>query len=85
MRDADKLPVMVWIYGGSFEHGGSSYQLYESSQLAAAGRVIVVTLNYRLGVMGYLGAHALKADAPDGSTGNYGTLKAWLAGRQKRL
>ena len=43
----DKLPVMVWLYGGSFEYGGSSFILYDGSALARLGKVIVVTVNYR--------------------------------------
>lgn len=69
----EKLPVMVWFYGGSFQHGGSSYIIYHGQSLAAFGRVIVVTLNYRVGVMGFIGAKALAMESGDGSTGNYGT------------
>lgn len=73
---AEKLPVMVWIYGGSFQHGGSSYLTYHGQSLAVFGRVIVVSLNYRVGVMGFFGAKALAAESGDGSTGNYGAGKS---------
>lgn len=48
------LPVMVWIHGGAFYLGAGSEPLYDGSALAAAGDVIVVTLNYRLGPFGFL-------------------------------
>jgi len=44
------LPVMVWIYGGSFKYGWGS--LYDGSYLVNAGNVVVVTFNYRLGAFG---------------------------------
>ena len=43
----ETLPVMVWLYGGSFEYGGSSFILYDGSALSRSGRVITVTINYR--------------------------------------
>merc|ERR1719201_2100589 len=63
---------MVWLYGGSFEYGGSSFILYDGSALARLGKVIVVTVNYRMGTLGYLGAKAFKETTKDGSTGNFG-------------
>jgi len=51
---ADALPVMVWIHGGSFLNGSGSIPWYDGSALAARGDVVVVTINYRLGVFGYL-------------------------------
>ena len=47
-------PVMVWIHGGAFRTGTGSSAMYDSSQLAARGDVVVVTINYRLGALGYL-------------------------------
>jgi len=62
------LPVMVWIHGGSFT-GGAGVE-YDPTQLVTVGNIIVVTINYRLGILGWLGASAL--DNGTGNTGNYG-------------
>lgn len=51
---SEKLPVMVWIHGGSFYMGSGCQALYNGCFLAQTGRAIVVTLNYRLGVFGFL-------------------------------
>lgn len=48
-----RLPVMVWIHGGGFATGASHQALYEASALAAENQVIVVSLNYRLGILGF--------------------------------
>ena len=48
------LSVMVWIYGGGFSFGSSAYHVYNGAYLATEGGVIVVTCNYRLGVLGFL-------------------------------
>ncbi|MEV0146469.1 MULTISPECIES: carboxylesterase/lipase family protein [unclassified Nonomuraea] len=63
-----KLPVMVWLHGGSFKDGAG--HLYDARRLADQGNVIVVTVNYRLGAFGFL-AHPALHDA-DGLSGNYG-------------
>jgi para-nitrobenzyl esterase len=68
-----KAPVMVWIHGGSQTFGYTGSPLYDGSALAAQG-VVVVTINYRLGVLGYLALPALSAESPHGSSGNYGLL-----------
>ncbi len=65
-------PVMVFIHGGGFVMGSGSQPWYEASKLAAAGDLIVVTINYRLGPFGFLAHPALK-DA-EGHVGNYGFL-----------
>jgi para-nitrobenzyl esterase len=70
---AKKLPVMVWIHGGALVGGSSSEPLYDGTRLAQNG-VIVVSINYRLGLLGYLAHPALSAETPDGRSGNYGLL-----------
>lgn len=68
-----KLPVMVWIYGGGFREGGSASPLYDGTELAQHG-VVVVTFNYRLGWLGFLDLPALSAENPNEPVGNYGLL-----------
>jgi para-nitrobenzyl esterase len=64
------LPVMVWIHGGGFVGGESDD--YNPARLVATG-VIVVTINYRLGALGFL-AHPALAVSPGGPTGDYGLM-----------
>lgn len=52
--DNEKRPVMFWIHGGSFLMGGGIDPVYDGSALARRGNVVVVTINYRLGSLGYL-------------------------------
>jgi para-nitrobenzyl esterase len=66
-------PVMVWIHGGSLRSGNLASGLYDGSQLARKG-VIVVTLNYRLGPLGYFAYPGLTVESPHHSSGNYGLL-----------
>ena len=70
---SDKLPVMVWIHGGGFMIGASSQTVYDGEPLAAQG-VVVVSINYRLGIFGFLAHPALSAESPQGVSGNYGML-----------
>jgi para-nitrobenzyl esterase len=60
-------PVMVWIHGGAFINGNGG--MYDSRWLVDRGDIIVVTLNYRLGALGFLAHPAL---GPEGAVGNYG-------------
>jgi para-nitrobenzyl esterase len=65
---------MVWIYGGAYRQGASSLPLYNGAALAAQG-VIVVTLNYRVGALGFFAHPALTREAaPDAPLGNYGLM-----------
>lgn len=64
---APPRPVMVWIHGGAFVNGSGS--VYDAQHLVARGGIVVVTLNYRLGTMGFLAHPAL---GPAGAVGNYG-------------
>lgn len=65
----DKRPVMVWIYGGGFEFGGSASNQYNGTRLAQE-YVVVVSFNYRLGVLGFLALPEL--DAEGTMSGNFG-------------
>jgi para-nitrobenzyl esterase len=65
-------PVMVWIHGGAFRTGSSASPLYEGSALAGRGDVVVVSINYRLGALGFLAHPSL---APEGEPfGSWGLL-----------
>lgn len=70
---ARDLPVLVWIHGGSLIWGAGSEPLYDGAALARRG-AIVVSINYRLGVFGYLAHPQLSARSPDRVSGNYGLL-----------
>lgn len=69
---AEKLPVMVWIYGGGFVGGMTSVPAYDGTHLAQKG-VILVSVAYRLGVFGFLAHPGLSQETGKGS-GNYGLL-----------
>ncbi|MEM9728965.1 MAG: carboxylesterase family protein [Myxococcota bacterium] len=73
----ESLPVMVFIYGGAFVGGNSANPVYRGARLAAAGRVVVVSLNYRLGALGFLAGI-------DGLSGNYGFMDQQVALRWVR-
>src|SRR5580658_1164062 len=70
---AAKLPVMVWFFGGGFSGGSASNPGFEAVGLANKG-VIVVTINYRLGLLGFLASPELDAESPHHVSGNYGLL-----------
>ena len=72
-KGAHDLPVMVWIHGGALTSGASSETIYDGARLAAQG-IVVVSINYRMGVLGYLAHPALGAESPAGLSGNYGLL-----------
>lgn len=69
------LPVLVWIHGGALQVGQGGD--YDPAKLAAQGESIVVTLNYRLGLLGFLAHPAL--DAEEGDSGNYGLMDQQVA------
>lgn len=70
---ATPAPVMVWVHGGAFVFGSGADSFYDGAQLAAAGKVVVVTMNYRLGALGFLAHPALTAESSSHPTsGNYG-------------
>jgi para-nitrobenzyl esterase len=69
----EHLPVIVWIYGGGYISGSSSMPLYWGDRLARKG-VIVVTIGYRLGPLGFLAHPELTRESPQHSSGNYGLM-----------
>lgn len=71
--DARNAPVFVWIHGGSLATGSGADQLYDGTRLAQQG-IIVVSINYRLGALGYMAHPGLSAESPEGISGNYGLL-----------
>lgn len=71
--EADQLPVLVYIYGGGFRSGGSGCAIYDGSAMAEKG-VIFVSINYRVGVFGFLAHPELSAESGYGSSGNYAIL-----------
>lgn len=68
-----KAPVMIWIHGGALVTGSSKESLYDGAPLAREG-VVVVSINYRLGVLGWLAHPDLSAESPAGISGNYGLM-----------
>lgn len=67
------LPVVVWIYGGGFS-GGSSSMMWTRGETMAEKGVIYVTMNYRLGALGFMAHPELTAESPHGASGDYGFL-----------
>jgi para-nitrobenzyl esterase len=72
-RGAKKLPVMVWIHGGALLRGSASEALYDGVKLAQQG-IVVVSINYRLGLLGFFAHPALSAESGQRVSGNYGLL-----------
>lgn len=71
-RGAERLPVLVYIPGGGFTTGSGALPLYDGAALASRGEVITVTLNYRLGVLGFLAHPDLADESGSEASGNYG-------------
>ena len=67
------LPVLVWIHGGGLRIGNGADSSYDGAALAGRGAV-VVTINYRMGALGYLAHPLLSEESPHGASGNYGVL-----------
>jgi para-nitrobenzyl esterase len=72
-KHAEHAPVLVWIHGGALVAGSSKEALYDGARMARRG-VIVVSINYRLGVFGNLAHPALSAESAEGISGTYGLL-----------
>ncbi len=69
----ERVPVMVWIHGGGLFVGDGSEVAYDGAALARRG-VVVVTINYRLGALGFLAHPLLREESAHGASGNYGLL-----------
>jgi len=76
----DRIPVLVWIYGGGFGAGSTSERNYSGENLAKKG-VVLVSIGYRIGQLGFLAHPELTAESPNHSSGNYGLLDM-IAGLQ---
>ena len=76
----DRIPVLVWIYGGGFSAGSTSDRSYSGEKLAKKG-VVFVSINYRVGQLGFLAHPELSAESPNRVSGNYGLLDQ-IAGLQ---
>jgi len=74
---AERLPVMLWIHGGSFVSGAGS--IYDPRRLVEENHIIVVTINYRLGALGFLAAPALTSESADAGSGDYGLMDQTLS------
>ena len=68
-----RVPVLVWIYGGGFSFGSNTTPVHDGSHLARKG-VVLVTLNYRVGPLGFLAHPELSAESPRGVSGNWGLV-----------
>ncbi len=68
-----KLPVFVWIYGGGFTSGSAACAVYNGEEMARQG-VVFVSINYRVGIFGFLALPELNQESPDKVSGNYGLL-----------
>jgi para-nitrobenzyl esterase len=69
----EKLPVIVWIHGGGFSGGSGTVPLYNGEAMARKG-IVFVTVNYRLGMFGFLATPELSAENENNVSGNYGIL-----------
>lgn len=69
----EPLPVMVWVHGGALTRGSGAIPAYDGTRLARKG-VVLVTINYRLGVLGYFAHPELVAESDQYAAGNYGIL-----------
>ena len=70
---AEKVPVLVWIYGGAFNFGGTAEPTYNGEKLAKKG-VVLVSIAYRVAQLGFLAHPELSAENPNHVSGNYGLL-----------
>ncbi|MEM9776551.1 MAG: carboxylesterase family protein [Chloroflexota bacterium] len=78
LKPDEKLPVMVFIHGGAHQDGGSHEPLYDGNALPQKD-VVLVTINYRLGLFGFMAHPDLSTESEHGVSGNYGMLDQILA------
>jgi para-nitrobenzyl esterase len=71
--ESERRPVMVWFHGGALVEGSGSLPSFDGARLAQKG-IVLVTVNYRLGVFGYFAHPALSAESEHQVSGNYGLL-----------
>lgn len=69
----DKLPVFVWIHGGAFTSGSGACAIYDGTAMASKG-IVFVSINYRLGVFGFMAHPELTKESGNGVSGNYGLM-----------
>lgn len=79
----EKLPVLVWIHGGAYLAGSTLLSKYDATAIARKG-AIVVSVEFRVGVLAYLAHPSLSAESPDGVSGNWGFLDVLAALRWVR-
>jgi para-nitrobenzyl esterase len=72
-RAGEKKPVLVWIYGGGFNSGGSSAPIYDGEAMARKG-IVFVSINYRVGIFGFFAHPELTKESGHEASGNYGLL-----------
>ena len=70
--DDARRPVMIWFHGGAYQSGGGHQPFYDGANLARAGDIVVVSINYRLGALGYL--YLPEVEAAGGAPANRGLL-----------
>lgn len=70
---SEKRPVIVYIYGGAFAGGGAGCPIYDGTAMAKKG-IVYVSLNYRVGIFGFMAHPDLSAESPEHASGNYGLL-----------
>jgi len=71
--DKERLPVLVYVYGGGYQNGDGSEPRYDGASMARKG-IVVVTFNYRLNIFGFFSHPELSKESPRGVSGNYGLL-----------
>lgn len=79
---SEPLPVAIFVHGGAYINGASHLPLYDGVDMLEfwKGKAILVTVNYRLNIFGFVGSDALRSrDSDSGSTGNYGIQDQRLA------